>query len=164
MKLKQEIWSLVILIEVDETYTMVWLSRSPKVKVKLTRPLKMRKWRFSNSISSAISQAILNLIVAYESMGQYLNFDQADFRYSLSCHVTSKLAKNAKMTIFKIYRKLFVFSFFFFSGLKDPSPVCLNFWNLRNWRWSSSGLTSVGTIACTFTATPVCHFVRRRWM
>ena len=97
MKLKQEIWSLVILIEVDETYTMVWLSRSPKVKVKVTRPLKLQKWCFSNSISSAISQAILNLIVAYESMGQYLNLVGTDFRISLSFsrHVTSKFAKTA---------------------------------------------------------------------
>ena len=51
---------------------------------------KMRKWRFSKSISSYISQAILNLIVAYESMGQYLNLVGPDFRYSLSfsCPVT----------------------------------------------------------------------------
>ena len=41
--------------------------------------------------------AILNLIVAYESMGQYLNLVGTDFRYSLlfSCHVTSKFAKTA---------------------------------------------------------------------
>ncbi len=58
---------------------------------------KMRKWRFSKSISSYISQAILNLIVAYESMGQYLNLVGTDFRISLSFsrHVTSKFAKTA---------------------------------------------------------------------
>ena len=110
MKLKREIWSLVILIEVDETYTMVWLSRSPKVKVKVTRPLKLRKWRFSNSISSAISQAILNLIVAYESMGQYLNLVRAGFSIFAFVSRDFKVGKkcenddfHAKMTIFKIY-------------------------------------------------------------
>ena len=90
---------------------IIWVSMSfnPSVRPSV-RPL--RKWRFSNSISSAISQAILNLIVAYESMGQFLNFDRAGFSIFAFVFVSrdfkvGKKCKNddfhAKMTIFKIY-------------------------------------------------------------
>ena len=81
-----------------------FVSRDFKVGKKCENDDFHAKMTISKSISSYISQAILNLIVAYESMGQYLNLVGTDFRNSLSfsSHVTSKFAKNAKNTIFKI--------------------------------------------------------------
>ena len=47
-----------ICYRVDETFTTIWLSRTSEVRVKVTWDLKFQKWRFSNSISSAIFQPI----------------------------------------------------------------------------------------------------------
>jgi len=47
---------IVIFVKVDETFTTIWLSRSSEVRVKITWDFKFQKWRFSNSISSAIFQ------------------------------------------------------------------------------------------------------------
>jgi len=49
---------IVVFVRVDETFTTIWLSRSSKVRVKVTWDLKFQKRRFSNSISSAIFQPI----------------------------------------------------------------------------------------------------------
>ena len=45
---------IVVFVKVDETFTTIWLSRSSEVRVKVTWDLNVQKWRFSNSISSAI--------------------------------------------------------------------------------------------------------------
>ena len=55
-----------------------------KVKVKVTWPLKLRKWRFSKSISSAIFDPIWKVITVLETRGQYLNSLRPDFWISLS--------------------------------------------------------------------------------
>ena len=65
---------ILLWIEVDETNRMIWFSRWSKVKVKVTEHLNSRKLSYSKSISFAISVARLNLIIAYDIMGQYLNF------------------------------------------------------------------------------------------
>jgi len=49
---------IVVFVRVDETFTMIWLSRSTEVRVKVTWYLNFQKWRFSKSISSAIFQPI----------------------------------------------------------------------------------------------------------
>jgi len=45
---------IVVFVKVDETFTMIWLSRSPKVRVKVTWDLKFQTWWFSKSISYAV--------------------------------------------------------------------------------------------------------------
>ena len=94
IKLNGAICAIVIWIEVDETNRTIWLSRSSKVKVKVTEPLNLRKSPFSKSISFAISVARLNMIIAYDTMGQYLNFVESNFWIFVpfTCHVPPKFA------------------------------------------------------------------------
>jgi len=47
---------IVVFVKIDQKFTMIWLSRSSEVRVKVTRDLKFQKWRFSKSISSTIFQ------------------------------------------------------------------------------------------------------------
>ena len=56
-----------------------------------------RKWPFSKSISSAIDDAMLNLIDDYYTMGQYLNLIGPLFSFSLSFlfYEASNLEKTA---------------------------------------------------------------------
>jgi len=49
---------IVLFVKIDETFTMIWLSRSSEIRVKVTWDLKFQKWRFSRSISFAIFQPI----------------------------------------------------------------------------------------------------------
>jgi len=49
------------MLEVDETFTTIWLSRWSEVRVKVMWDLKFQKWRFSKSISSTIFQPIKKL-------------------------------------------------------------------------------------------------------
>jgi len=57
-RLRPILMKLGMMLEVDETFTTIWLSTSSEVRVKVTWDLKFQKWRFLNSVSSAIFQAI----------------------------------------------------------------------------------------------------------
>jgi len=76
---------IMIFVKVDETFTMIWLSRSSEVRVKVMWDLKFQKWRFSNSVSSTIFQPV-------KKFQQFLILDQnisgRIFEFSPSYQVT----------------------------------------------------------------------------
>ena len=51
---------------------MIWHSRSSEVRVKVTWDLKFQKWRFSNSISSAIFQPIKKIPTVSDTRPKYI--------------------------------------------------------------------------------------------
>ena len=81
------------------------LSRSSKVKV--TAGSKSRKWPFSKSISSAIYGPRLNLIMDYESMGQYLNLIGPDFLFSLSFSTYERLKVTEIAFLHQFFKRVF---------------------------------------------------------
>ena len=70
---------IVIFVKVDETFTTIWLSRLSEVRVKVTWDLKFQKWRFSNSISSAIFQPIRKIPTVFDTRPIYLKSLRPDF-------------------------------------------------------------------------------------
>jgi len=70
---------IVEFVRVDETFTMIWLSRSSEVRVKVTWDLKFQKWRFSKSISSVIFKPIKNIPTVSETRPKYLKSLKPDF-------------------------------------------------------------------------------------
>lgn len=76
-----------------------------------------------------------------------------------------------KVSICNIYRRIKIWSCVFVRfvslslppGPRGPSQVCRSSWRLRMESWSSRGLTSADTTACTSTATAACLCGRRRW-
>jgi len=70
-------------VEVDEWCTTVCrMTRfKVKVKVKVTRPLKLEILQFSKSISSAIFNVSWQMTTDSETTEQYLTFVRADFWY-----------------------------------------------------------------------------------
>ena len=73
-----------LFVKVDKTFTTMWLSRSSEVRVKLkvTWDLKFQQWRFSTSISSAISQPIKKIPTVSDTRPKYLKSLVPDFLIS----------------------------------------------------------------------------------
>ena len=63
---------IVEFVRVDETFTMIWLSRSSEVRGKVMWDLKFQKWWFSKSISSAIFQPIKKIPTVSDTRPKYL--------------------------------------------------------------------------------------------
>jgi len=78
IKLNAATNQIVVFVRVDEILTMIWLSRSSEVRVKVKWDLKFQKWRFSNSVSSAIFQPI-------KKIQRFLILDQNT--ENLSCQI-----------------------------------------------------------------------------
>ena len=84
-------------VEVDKWNTTVCRKTRSKVKVKVTRPLKLEILQFSKSISSGIFNVSWQMTTDSETMEQYLNFVRNRFLISVLvflCHVTTNLEQN----------------------------------------------------------------------
>jgi len=97
---------IVMFVKVDETFTMIWLSRSSEVRVKVT--WDFQKWRFSNSISSAIFQPSKKNPMASDTTKMSKNLLGQIFEFLPSYRVTwlQTLPKNPQKFFHPIVMKL----------------------------------------------------------
>jgi len=79
IKLNAATNQIVVFVRVDESFTMIWLSRSSEVRVKVTWDLKFQKWPFSKSISSAIFQLIKKIPTVSDTRPKYLKSLRPDY-------------------------------------------------------------------------------------
>ena len=77
-----------------------------QIEVKVAEPLNLRKWLLSKFISFAISVAGLNLNIAYDIIGQYLNFIESNFKFlpraskvSIFCDVRPSVRPSVRVSV-----------------------------------------------------------------
>jgi len=88
IKLNAAANQIMVFVKVDETFTMIWLSRSSEVRFTVTWDLKFQKWWFSKSISSAIFQPIKKFPTVSDTRPKYLKSLGLDFWIPASYRVT----------------------------------------------------------------------------
>jgi len=74
-----------------------------KVKVKVTRPLKLEILQFSKSISSSIFNVSWQMTTDSETMEQYLNFVRTRFSISLLVFVSRDDELGTKFRLIVVY-------------------------------------------------------------
>jgi len=137
IKLNAATNQIVVFVKVDETFTMIWLSTSSEVKVKVMWALKFQKWRFSKSISCASFQPIKKIPTVSNTRTKYLKSLGQIFEFPPS-YRPQILPKNwLRPILMKLGMMLEVDETFTTIWLSRSSEVRVK---VRRWPQSPSGL------------------------